>query len=132
TRRAPLRACQSGLRTLSSLRIKDAPDLLLRESDRALFVQLFVTREFALVELQGADYSTALDSIWLLQPQRYCVESTLSAMGWHFSSLPVTSSLTSKTPHIFTAIPSTAWTATMNSGPFTWVSGLDSPSCFSP
>jgi hypothetical protein len=68
----------------------------LRESDRALFVQLFVTREFALVQLQGADYSTGLDSIWLLQPQRYCVESTLSAMGWHFSSLPVTSSLISK------------------------------------
>jgi hypothetical protein len=35
------------------------------------------TREFAFVELQGADYSTGLDSIWLLQPQHSCAKSTL-------------------------------------------------------
>jgi hypothetical protein len=39
------------------------------------------TREFAFVELQGADYSTGLDSIWLMQPQHSCAKSTVSALG---------------------------------------------------
>ena len=33
------------------------------------------------VDLQGADYSTGLDSIWLLQPQLSCADFALLEMG---------------------------------------------------